>query len=80
MTDIYAFMQDGWTALGCAVYNGYADIAKMLLENGAAMDFVTQDGWTALGCAVFNGYANIAKMLLENGAAMDFEENVRRTA
>ena len=32
-------MQDGLTALACAVGLGYVDITRLLLENGATMDF-----------------------------------------
>ena len=32
-------MQNGVTALAYAVVRGYADIARLLLENGATMDF-----------------------------------------
>ena len=32
-------MQGGLTALGHAVHYGYADVARLLLENGAIMDF-----------------------------------------
>ena len=32
-------MQDGVTALACATLAGYADIARLLLEKGATMDF-----------------------------------------
>ena len=31
-------MQNGLTALACATAVGYADIARLLLENGATMD------------------------------------------
>ena len=33
------FMQNGMTALSCALIPGYADTARLLLENGAIMDF-----------------------------------------
>ena len=32
-------MQNGVTALACATLAGYADIARLLLEKGATMDF-----------------------------------------
>ena len=32
-------MQNGWTALTCAILWGYADVARLLLANGATMDF-----------------------------------------
>ena len=32
-------MQDGWSALAYAVDDGYADTARLLLENGANMNF-----------------------------------------
>lgn len=33
------FIQEGWTALLCAVRLGFADTARVLLENGTTMDF-----------------------------------------
>ena len=33
------FIQDGWRALAYAVARGYADTARLLLENGATMNF-----------------------------------------
>ena len=32
-------MQNDWTALALAVNAGYANITRLLLENGAIMDF-----------------------------------------
>ena len=32
-------MQDGRTAIAYAIELGYADVARLLLENGATMDF-----------------------------------------
>ena len=32
-------MQNGWTALGYAVTGGHAEIARLLLENGAILGF-----------------------------------------
>ena len=32
-------MQDDMTALAWAVEDGYADVARLLLENGATIDF-----------------------------------------
>ena len=32
-------MQNDWTALALAVNAGYANVARLLLENGAIMDF-----------------------------------------
>ena len=36
---VYAFMQNDRTALAYAVQLGYANITRLLLENGATMDF-----------------------------------------
>ena len=49
-------MQGGWTALGYAVGLGYADVARLLLENGAIMDFEDEVSrtdmnlWTIYSC------------------------------
>ena len=32
-------MQDGFTALGIASYQGHVDIARLLIERGAAIDY-----------------------------------------
>ena len=49
-------MQGGLTALGHAVIGGHADVARLLLENGATMDFedkvnrTDMNLWTIYSC------------------------------
>ena len=49
-------------------------MAKLLLENGAAVDAKDKEDMTALHWAAENGHEPVAKLLLENGAAVDARE------
>ncbi|MFH1428565.1 MAG: ankyrin repeat domain-containing protein [Candidatus Margulisiibacteriota bacterium] len=56
------------TPLMIAAQNGYADIAKVLLQHGADPAIKDTNGESALMIAVNNGYPEIVKMLI-NAAA-----------
>ena len=71
---------DGVTALILAAQNGHAEVAKQLLDKGAAADARNNDGWTALMVAAANGHVEVAKQLLDKGAAVDVRNNDGWTA
>ena len=60
--------KDKWTALHCSAYKGYADVVKVLIENGADVNAVQKDKWSALHFVARNGYVDVVKVLIENGA------------
>jgi len=68
------------TALMIAANKGYADMAKILLENGAGVNIKSDDGITALMAAAYRGYEDIVRMLLEQGADVHVESESGLTA
>ncbi len=58
----------GLTPLVFAAREGHIDVAKALLDGGAAINETTNYGWTALLTAVNNRHWQLAKMLIERGA------------
>lgn len=46
--DINTKDEDGWIPLHAAAWNGYAEIAKLLLEHGADVNAKDKYGWTPL--------------------------------
>ena len=57
---------------------GYADVVKVLIENGADMNAVQKDKWSALHFVAQNGYVDIAKVLIQNGADVNAVERQRK--
>lgn len=60
-------VEDGETALLAAVGNGHIEIAKFLLDNGAAVDKASNNGLTPLQWAAWWGHTAMAELLLEAG-------------
>ena len=56
------------TALWAACSNGHVDMASLLLENSAPVEFSDSDGFTALFWAVESGHPDLVNLLLEHGA------------
>ena len=57
----------GRTALMIAGRYNYADLARLLLSNGAEVDYGSGTGWVALHFASGAGQADVAKVLLDGG-------------
>lgn len=67
--------------LNLAATNGYTDIAKTLLENGASPDAAALDNnRTPLMNAAYQGHADIVKLLLKKGAHIDTANRTGWTA
>jgi ankyrin repeat protein len=58
----------GKTPLMCAAESGRTEIAKLLLESGAIVEFQNKRGETALYYAVVEKHVEIVRILLEAGA------------
>lgn len=58
------YLQHGQTALMLAVSHGRKDMAKLLLDAGAAVNIQDEDGSTALMCAAEHGHTDIVRLLL----------------
>lgn len=64
---IHEYSGDGFTALHVACYFGHADVAELLLDNGAEVDKVAMNGseLTPLQSAVSNCNAEVVKVILK---------------
>lgn len=64
-----------------AVYNGHADITKMLVEQpGINLNFQgATNGYTGLHDALWHGYDECAKILIEAGARLDLKGHDGKT-
>ena len=60
----------GATPLHAACRAGHAEIARLLLDHGAAVDLAKQDGGTPLYLVCQEGHEQIARLLLEGGAVI----------
>lgn len=63
-----------------AIYKNKKNIAKILLENGANVNYRTDLGNTSLIIAASEGNDDMVKFLLENKAAVDDKNNKENTA
>jgi ankyrin repeat protein len=60
------------TTLTIAAWNGNADIARILLQNGANPNAVVLDGYTPLTIAAYRDSAEVIKVLAEFGAKLEY--------
>lgn len=70
----------GWTALQWAAERGYADVAKLLLARGAAVEVADDRGFRPLHCAAFGGSEEVGALLIDRGADVKSETNSGMTA
>ncbi|KAJ6442164.1 ankyrin repeat protein [Purpureocillium lavendulum] len=68
------------SALHCCTDAGQLELAQVLLDNGAQVDFRDVNGWTALLRAVVNGYLDMIRLLLQYGADIDVRASDGQTA
>ena len=66
-----AVEKDKWTALHYAGWNGHADAAKVLIQNGADVNAVSKDEGTALRIAAVKDNIPCTLQLLCFGAEID---------
>lgn len=77
--DVNASTPDGATALMGAVYYGYPQTSRLLMERGADVNAKTDRGVTALHYAAQQGNAIIVRDLLAKGADPDALSNAGNT-
>ncbi len=68
------------TALFYATQNNHLDIVKILVYNGANMNYGLDNGFTPLMSACYNGYFEIAEYLARSGADLDMRDQYWATA
>lgn len=70
---VNAFASDGFTPLGLAAYFGREEIAKILIQNGAAVNVPTNNGYNVfpIHSAVAAKSYGITKLLLDAGAEVN---------
>uniref|UniRef100_A0A915BBV4 NADH dehydrogenase subunit 1 n=2 Tax=Parascaris univalens TaxID=6257 RepID=A0A915BBV4_PARUN len=59
---------DGWTALLNAAYEGHVDVANLLIDAGASVDFPDLMGWSPLMWAVYKNRIDCVELLLRHKA------------
>jgi len=67
-------MQHLNTPLHSAACNGHAELCRLLLDCGAALEAREEDGATPLHLAAMNGHAEAVLLLLERGAQKEARE------
>ncbi|XP_059501887.1 ankyrin-2b isoform X4 [Stegostoma tigrinum] len=63
--------ESGFTPLHIAAHYGNVNVATLLLNRGAAVDFTARNGITPLHVASKRGNNNMVKLLLDRGAQID---------
>ncbi|XP_051757281.1 ankyrin-2b isoform X5 [Ctenopharyngodon idella] len=63
--------ESGFTPLHIAAHYGNVNVATLLLNRGAAVDFTARNGITPLHVASKRGNANMVHLLLDRGAQID---------
>ena len=63
-----------------AAQKGDIDIVRILLDNGANINFINNHGRTVLMLASIEGYLNIVNLLLDMGALINLQNNYGITA
>jgi len=63
--------QNGFTALHLASQDGHEDMAGLLLERGADVNWIAKNGLTALHLTAQEDGVPVATILVKNGAQID---------
>ncbi|MDR2897270.1 MAG: ankyrin repeat domain-containing protein [Spirochaetaceae bacterium] len=79
--DIDAVSGDrGYSAVMDAVWKSSYDIAKILVDAGANLNFVSRDGQTALVLAVGSGNESVCELLSTHGADVNMKDRMGMSA
>uniref|UniRef100_A0A8C0FTZ8 Ankyrin 2 n=1 Tax=Bubo bubo TaxID=30461 RepID=A0A8C0FTZ8_BUBBB len=68
--------ESGFTPLHIAAHYGNVNVATLLLNRGAAVDFTARNGITPLHVASKRGNTNMVKLLLDRGGQIDAKTRV----
>ena len=63
--------KDGWSALHHAAREGYKEVVRLLIDNGADVSSIDKNGWSALHHAVYTGHLEVVRLLIDGGADMN---------
>lgn len=74
------YVRGGWSILMRIGRAGRPDIAELLIESGAKLDFKGRDGASALTIAAGHGNAGVAQVLLARGADVNIRNDHGNTA
>lgn len=68
------------TALTYAARDGFTEIARVLIDSGAEVNWIDGEGVTPLILAAFKGHADLVRLLLDHGANTTVRDQWDRTA
>ena len=71
---------ESWTPLNYTVFNGHADVAAFLIEQGAQVDARAPNGMTSLMLAARNGHIPLIQLLLDHHADASLKSPEGKTA
>jgi ankyrin repeat protein len=74
------YVRGGWSILMRVAREGRPDIAEILIENGAKVNFKGKDGASALTIAAEHGNVGVARVLLAKGADINIRNDHGNTA
>ena len=63
-----------------AAHNGYDDVVKVLVENGALLNLKYKNDWSPLYWASHNGHEKVVELLLNSNVHVNIESTSGRTA
>src|SRR5437867_6167257 len=69
------YVHGGWSILMRVARAGRPDIAEILIESGAKVNFKGKDGASALTIAAEHGNVGVARVLLEKGADVNIRND-----
>ena len=69
------FHYNGKTALQIAVVEGFDDICKLLIENGADVNKTNAEGNCLVNMAVWHGHTSLVELLVSHDAEIDVSNN-----
>jgi ankyrin repeat protein len=71
--------EHGFTPLHWAVFRGFGDCVRIMVEKGADVNMPNGRGETSLHIAAGTGYVDIVKQLLTYGAKADYQNHTGMT-
>lgn len=74
------YVRGGWSILMRVAREGRSDIAQILIENGAKVNFKGKEGASPLTIAAEYGNVGVSRVLLSNGADINIRNDHGNTA